>query len=281
MYPDDGLTKEYHRGNDFPRRGRTKIPLRLVCAEAIAESDYSYSIEGEHIIVNRALGRPDIEKLVEMSEEFKRTGKRYLRNLSGMLTDGCEGRIRSQKAVSFYEQTIVHDVAPESPPASALAFYDHDQHIPPADIIPPPPSSISEQQLMVARYEPLMPPGPGTPVPGTVKRLEISTPAIPIPGKSPEEKLARAEEKAFRAAEIADMKAEKALMTGSARDEIEAIKARNKAEELMLKVEERERKERLKYEEKARRRYSGEKIIGGRRVTRNSKGEVVIIKDTR
>lgn len=133
---------------------------------------------------------------------------------------------------------------------------------------------------MTARYEPLMPPGPGTPVPGTVKRLEISTPSIPIPGKSSEEKLARAEEKAIRAAEVAAMKEERAMITGSARDEHEAFRARQKAEELIAKVEERERKERMKYEEKRGRRqyYASEKIVGGRRIARNHKGEVVVLK---
>ena len=78
------------------------------------------------------------------------------------------------------------------------------------------------------------------------------------------------------------MKADKAMATGAPRDEREAIKARHKAEELMLKVEEREHKERMKYEEKSRRRYSGgETIIGGRRIARNHKGEMVVIKDSR
>lgn len=254
--------EQFEHGSDFPRRGRTRIPEKLVCVGAVQEMNYSYSVEGEHIVVHRALGRPDIERLVEISEEIRRGG----------------GPRSSPKAVSFYENTIVHDVAPELPPSTALTLYDEQQMVQ-AIPVPPPPSSISQEQLMMARYEPLMPPGPGTPVPGTVKRLEISTPAIPVPGKSREEKLARAEEKAIRAAEIAVMKEERAMITGTAKDEREAWKARNKAEELIAKVEERERKERLKYAEKASsRRYPGETVVAGRRVARNHKGEVVIIK---
>lgn len=187
----------------------------------------------------------------------------------------------SPKAVSFFGQTIVHDVTPESPPSRALAFYDRDQHVHQAIPEPPPPASYTDQQLMAARYEPLMPPGPGTPLVGSVKRLELSTPAIPVPGKSREEKMVRAEERAIRAAEVAVMKEERAMITGDPRDEREAWKARNRAEDLIAKVEDRERKERMKYEEKASRRRSysgGETLIGGRRVGRNAKGEVVIIK---
>jgi len=76
--------------------------------------------------------------------------------------------------------------------------------------------------------------------------------------------------KAEREATKKEMRADR---THSAADEHEALRARVKAEELKKKIEEKERKERLKIEEKGLKRRENTYRVG-----RNRKGEVVIVK---
>lgn len=121
----------------------------------------------------------------------------------------------------------------------------------------------------------MSPPGPSAPFSTAPKTISIETPSLKVPGsKTPEEKLAKAEEKAMKAERIAAQKEYKAIRTGRAKDEHEALKARTRAEELIRKVEEREKKEKMRYAAGGSRK----KELAGLRVARNQKGEVVIIK---
>lgn len=70
-----------------------------------------------------------------------------------------------------------------------------------------------------------------------------------MPGSS-QEKLARAEEKAARAEDRATRLEERAGVTGRAKDEHEAFKARAKAQEKQRKVEDTLLKEKVKMEER-------------------------------
>ncbi|KAI5788332.1 hypothetical protein EDC01DRAFT_659660 [Geopyxis carbonaria] len=323
------VVNDQQAGHDFPRPGRTKFPRKLVDREAVEEMNYPYTIEDGCVVVMQALGRPEIEALVDLTEELRRRGEKK----------------RERKAVSFYEKTIVHEalpipIAPTPPASDTMSIASHTEypqrtttyhprapshltqsnvsHLNSGPILVPassnpsararsvynPASSRSSGTIIVPAsssgssrsrsvynpagptymsgalppptFEPLSPPGPGTPKP-TVKKIEFETPAIPIPvGKTAEEKIAKVEEKAIKADKIAAAKEHKALRTGRAKDEHEAWKARNKAEDLVKKLEEKERKERLKHEERElKERAERERTM---RIGRNRRGEVVVIK---
>lgn len=58
---------------EFPRRGRTKFPARLVTREVVEEMRYPYEMdETGGIVVLKALGRPQIDELVSMTERLRR-----------------------------------------------------------------------------------------------------------------------------------------------------------------------------------------------------------------
>lgn len=107
-------------------------------------------------------------------------------------------------------------------------------------------------------------------------RSSSSTTLSSSSSKTPEEKLAKAEEKAVKAARIAEKKEHRAQTTGKSVDVEDAWKARTRAEELNKKLIDLERKERSRYEKKdVRRRSEKEKRV---RVGRTHKGEMILIK---
>jgi hypothetical protein len=55
----------------FPRRGKTKMPRRLVNKRAIIELGYPFEEEDETIIILKALGKEHIDEIVRMSREMK------------------------------------------------------------------------------------------------------------------------------------------------------------------------------------------------------------------
>lgn len=68
------VADDLDRGHDFPRRGRTKFPSKLVDREAVEELHYPYTEEHDGtIVVLQALGRPEIEELMTRTEELRRT----------------------------------------------------------------------------------------------------------------------------------------------------------------------------------------------------------------
>lgn len=296
------VTQGYHdAGRDLPHHGRTRFPKKLVSREAAEAKKYPYSVEEDGAItVEKALGQPEIEALVALTEEIRRRS------------------VPPRKAVSFYEKTIVHEVPPSapSPPPSEASFVP-----PPRSGTPFSPDSLSphrsrsnssshypqpvilisgtgpggrrtSQYVPVSpayfsnsppKFEPLHPPGPSTPKPAT-KNMELrlepaprsSTLSSSSPSKTPEEKLAKAEEKAVKAARIAEKKEHRAQTTGRSVDAEDAWKARVRAEELKKKLVDLERKERSRYEKKdLRRRSEKEKLV---RAGRTHKGEMILIK---
>lgn len=122
------------------------------------------------------------------------------------------------------------------------------------------------QTTSTTHVEPLNPPGPSTPKIRSAKTVELT----PRFGTKPSgKKIAEAEERALRAQHIAALKEQRALETRSLADQKEAIKARRRANELLLRAEETEKKERKK-----RRGSIGARLTVGK----NARGETVIIQ---
>ncbi|KAI0204510.1 hypothetical protein F4808DRAFT_345357 [Astrocystis sublimbata] len=58
--------------SEYPKKGKTRIPLRLVTIRAIVESEYPYVIEGTTVIIQKALGQQNIDDLLKLSDEYKK-----------------------------------------------------------------------------------------------------------------------------------------------------------------------------------------------------------------
>ncbi|KAL9106265.1 MAG: hypothetical protein Q9227_008664 [Pyrenula ochraceoflavens] len=55
----------------FPRKGKTKMPKRLVHTRAIIELGYPYEEEGNTIIIGKALGKENIDEVVTLSKTYR------------------------------------------------------------------------------------------------------------------------------------------------------------------------------------------------------------------
>ncbi|KAI1125476.1 hypothetical protein F5Y10DRAFT_247075 [Nemania abortiva] len=58
--------------SEYPKKGKTRIPIRLVSIRAIAELRYPYVVEGNTVIIQRALGQQNIDDLLKLSEDYKK-----------------------------------------------------------------------------------------------------------------------------------------------------------------------------------------------------------------
>lgn len=197
--------------------------------EAAEELKLPYALEADGAVtVLQALRQPDIDALVALTEELRHHHRHHHRR----------SHSRGEKAVSFYEKTVVHEVPPTP------------THAPrPVVMVPGGKQRYASSYLADSppKFEPLSPPGPSTPRPQT-KTLEFNV----MPGtKTPEQKIAKAEAKAAKAEN-------RFVARGHEEDRIEALKARRKVEEL-------------------RRKMDGRRSLGVK-VGRNQRGEVVIVK---
>ncbi|KAJ6786086.1 hypothetical protein PWT90_05974 [Aphanocladium album] len=58
---------------EYPKKGKTRIPARLVSTKVIIDLGYPYVEEGTTIIIQKALGQEHIDELLRLSEEYTKT----------------------------------------------------------------------------------------------------------------------------------------------------------------------------------------------------------------
>lgn len=58
--------------SEYPKKGKTRIPARLVSQRALIDLGYPFVQEGNTIIVQRALGQENIDDLLKLSEDYKK-----------------------------------------------------------------------------------------------------------------------------------------------------------------------------------------------------------------
>ncbi|OBT63114.1 hypothetical protein VE03_07460 [Pseudogymnoascus sp. 23342-1-I1] len=59
----------------FPKRGKTRMPARMVSKRAIIELGYPFLEEDSTIIIQKALGREHIDEVLQLSEKYRRETK--------------------------------------------------------------------------------------------------------------------------------------------------------------------------------------------------------------
>ncbi|KAL7787869.1 hypothetical protein V8C37DRAFT_254753 [Trichoderma ceciliae] len=57
--------------SQYPKKGKTRIPARLVSKRALIDIGYPFIEEGNVIVVQKALGQINIDQLLKLSEEYK------------------------------------------------------------------------------------------------------------------------------------------------------------------------------------------------------------------
>ncbi|KAH0544318.1 hypothetical protein FGG08_001581 [Glutinoglossum americanum] len=108
--------EDFEFEQEYPRKGRTRMPRHLVSRRAVVDLGYPYEEEGDTIIILRALGRRHIDEVIEISEQLRKT--------------------RPQPAYRGEERTRVVR-AIESAPVRKETIETRTEYIP-----PPPPSGV-------------------------------------------------------------------------------------------------------------------------------------------
>ncbi|TVY27330.1 hypothetical protein LHYA1_G002968 [Lachnellula hyalina] len=114
--------------SEFPKRGKTRMPGRLVDKRAIIDLGYPFEEEGETIIIMKALGRENIDEVIKLSEDYK--------------VDKVEMHGGRSQAGTMVEEhrTEVFTVPAPAPPPPPPQFY-----APP----PPPPQEIDIKETTI------------------------------------------------------------------------------------------------------------------------------------
>ncbi|RSL50814.1 hypothetical protein CEP53_008663 [Fusarium sp. AF-6] len=58
--------------SEYPKKGKTRIPAKLVSKRALIDLGYPFFEEGHTIIVQKALGQDNIDELLKVSEDYKK-----------------------------------------------------------------------------------------------------------------------------------------------------------------------------------------------------------------
>ncbi|KAK4186388.1 hypothetical protein QBC35DRAFT_387355 [Podospora australis] len=59
--------------SEYPKKGKTRIPSRLVSKRALIDLGYPFVEEGNTIIVQKALGQNNIDEVLKLSDEYKKS----------------------------------------------------------------------------------------------------------------------------------------------------------------------------------------------------------------
>ncbi|UNI22762.1 hypothetical protein JDV02_008623 [Purpureocillium takamizusanense] len=106
--------------SEYPKKGKTKIPVKLVSKRALIDLGYPFVEEGNTIIVQKALGQDNIDELLKLSEEYNKA------ELEVAAARSSAGAIEERKEEFVIPPPPVTVPAPPPPP-------------PPQVVVPPPP----------------------------------------------------------------------------------------------------------------------------------------------
>ncbi|KAI0164075.1 hypothetical protein GGR57DRAFT_274132 [Xylariaceae sp. FL1272] len=98
---------------EYPKKGKTRIPSRLVSIRAIMDLQYPFIEEGNTIIIQRALGQQNIDDLLKMSEEYKRVDAEISATRS--IAPGIEER-KEEFSIPPKAPTVIMAPPPPPPP---------------------------------------------------------------------------------------------------------------------------------------------------------------------
>ncbi|RDA93153.1 hypothetical protein CP533_3181 [Ophiocordyceps camponoti-saundersi (nom. inval.)] len=73
--------------SEYPKRGKTRIPVRLVSTRALHDLGYRFVQENNTIIVQQALGQEHIDELLRVSEEYNKAADQEARSLAAAATE--------------------------------------------------------------------------------------------------------------------------------------------------------------------------------------------------
>ncbi|KAL0933879.1 uncharacterized protein CTRU02_210678 [Colletotrichum truncatum] len=139
--------------SEYPKKGKTRIPGRLVSKRALIDLGYPYIEEGNTVIVLKALGQDNIDELLKLSDEYKQSELEIAaaRSSAGRIEERHEEIYTIPPPVAVLPPPPAPVVAaPPAPPTVVAAPPPAPAPAPaPAPIIvdapaPPPPAPVEE-----------------------------------------------------------------------------------------------------------------------------------------
>ncbi|KAJ9368050.1 hypothetical protein DTO282F9_3347 [Paecilomyces variotii] len=101
------MVREVEIEKPYPRKGKTRMPRRLVHTRAILELGYPFIEEGDMIIIEKALAKEQIDEVVSLSREIKRrTEIRTVRT--------SPSPVRSKRKEKLVEKVVMESDSPRS-----------------------------------------------------------------------------------------------------------------------------------------------------------------------
>ncbi|KAL7802284.1 hypothetical protein V8C44DRAFT_362322 [Trichoderma aethiopicum] len=136
--------------SEYPKKGKTRIPLRLVSKRALIDIGYPFVEEGNVIVVQKALGQANIDYLLKLSEEYKSSELEISAARSSAGDFVRERReediIRDRREEDIIrerrEELIIHHETPAPPPPPPPQIQPQPQTIVVSAPPPPPPVII-------------------------------------------------------------------------------------------------------------------------------------------
>jgi len=168
--------------SEYPKKGKTRIPAKLVSKRALIDLGYPFFEEGHTIIVQKALGQDNIDELLKVSEDYKKVEAEI----------AASREPKAPTAALPAPPETVRDPTPEPPPAKtppppAPPVQEPPTPAPPVQATPvPPPAQPPVQQAPPPQPMPMpMPPPMQYQPPPPPMAQPVPPPAFYQPGPPP------------------------------------------------------------------------------------------------
>lgn len=142
--------------SEYPKKGKTRIPARLVSKRALIDLGYPFIEEGHTVVVLKALGQDNIDDLLKLSEDYKKSRPSSTLSYTSLPLTHIPGELevfaaRSEAGdiIEERKETIIEALPPPPPPMQAL---------------PPPPPSMVQPPPPIFMQPPPPPPPPAAEV---------------------------------------------------------------------------------------------------------------------
>ncbi|KAF5532688.1 component of actin cortical patches LAS17 [Fusarium napiforme] len=158
--------------SEYPKKGKTRIPAKLVSKRALIDLGYPFFEEGTTIIVQKALGQDNIDELLKVSEDYKK--------VEAEIAASREPKAPTAALPAPPPKEKLREPTPEPPPAKTPP--------PPAPPVQAPPAQAPPAAMPVATPAPpppvqMMPPPQQTPMPPPP--VQMMPPPMAQPGPPP------------------------------------------------------------------------------------------------
>lgn len=117
--------------SEYPKKGKTRIPARLVSKRALIDLGYPFVEEGNVIIVQKALGQQNIDDLLKLSDDYK---KSELEIVAARSSAGDIIEERIERRTEIYEGAAALPAPPPAPAAHGNGPIIIDAHPPPSPV---------------------------------------------------------------------------------------------------------------------------------------------------